>query len=62
MGNFKPESKKRLIEIINKYQVDGVILGCTELPLIIHTEDTDKKILDTLDLHTQAALEYALGV
>jgi hypothetical protein len=51
----------RLVEIIDSYPVDGVILGCTELPLILRQEDCSVLLLNTLDLHTQAALDYALA-
>ena len=61
LGIFKPESKARLLEIIHGYQVDGVILGCTELPLILKPEDTPLKLLNTLALHVEAALDYAMG-
>jgi aspartate racemase len=62
VGIFHHHSKKKLLEIIGKYDVDGVILGCTELPLIIRQEDTTIKLLDTLELHAEAALNYALAV
>jgi aspartate racemase len=58
---FRPESKARLLDIIQAYPVDGVILGCTELPLILQQADTAIPLLDTLDLHVQAALDYALA-
>ena len=58
IGNFKQESKKRLIEIISSYKIDGVILGCTELPLILHQKDFPIKILDTVEIHVEAALKY----
>jgi aspartate racemase len=58
---FRPESKARLLDIIAQYPVDGVILGCTELPLILSQEDTPVVLLDTLDLHVEAALKYALA-
>jgi aspartate racemase len=61
VGTIKEESKNKLLEIISNYEVDGVILGCTELPLLINQSDTDKKLLDTADLHTTAALKYALN-
>ena len=60
LGIFKPESKARLLEIIHNYQIDGVILGCTELPLILKPEDTPLKLLNTLALHVEAALDYAV--
>jgi aspartate racemase len=61
LGIFKLESKARLLKIIHGYQVDGVILGCTELPLILKPEDTPVKLLNTLALHVEAALDYAIG-
>ena len=60
-GIIKEESKKRLLQIIKSYRVDGVILGCTELPLILRQEDTDVNLLDTLELHAEAALNYSLS-
>jgi aspartate racemase len=58
IGLFKDESKYEILCIINKYKTDGVILGCTELPLIISQEDVDVNVLDTLDLHINAILNY----
>lgn len=59
IGFFKQESKKQLIQIISNYSdIDGVILGCTELPLILTQSDTDIKLLDTLELHVDATLNY----
>lgn len=58
IGYFKQESKKKLLQIINSYKVDGVILGCTELPLILNQKDVDVILLDTVELHTEAVLKY----
>jgi len=58
IGFFKQESKKKLLQIINSYEVDGVILGCTELPLILNQKDTKIKLLDTVELHVEATLDY----
>jgi len=60
IGKFKNESKQKLLEIIHNYKVDGVILGCTELPLIFHKNDTSIKLLDTIEIHVEAALKYAM--
>lgn len=57
---FTMESKNKLLAIINNYRVDGVILGCTELPLILKQEDIDVRLLNTLELHAEAALDYAM--
>lgn len=61
LGIFKQETKVKLIKMVNNYKVDGVILGCTELPLIFDQEDTDVKLLNTLVLHARAALDFALA-
>jgi len=60
IGKFKNESKQKLLEIIHNYNVEGVILGCTELPLIFHKNDTSIKLLDTIEIHVEAALKYAM--
>jgi len=59
IGKFKNESEQKLLEIIYNYEVDGVILGCTELPLILHKNDTSIKLLDTIEIHVEATLKYA---
>ena len=60
IGNFTEESKQKLLNIINNYEVDGVILGCTELPLILRQKDTNIKLLDTVEIHVEEALKYYL--
>lgn len=53
-------TKKNFIDIICQYDVDGIILGCTELPLLINQEDIDIPLIDTIKLHCKAALSYSL--
>ncbi|MFW9819284.1 MAG: aspartate/glutamate racemase family protein [Candidatus Thorarchaeota archaeon] len=61
IGFYKKESKKELLRIIKNFNdLEGVILGCTELPLILTQRDTDLKLLDTLELHVDATLDYFL--
>ncbi|MFX0022296.1 MAG: aspartate/glutamate racemase family protein [Candidatus Hermodarchaeota archaeon] len=61
IGFFKKESKNELLGIIQNYDdVDGVILGCTEFPLILTQRDTEVKLLDTLELHVDATFNYFL--
>ena len=59
-GLIREESRKKLIEIINRYDVDAIILGCTELPLILDEEHVGKKLLDTATIHAEEALMHAL--
>jgi NADPH:quinone reductase-like Zn-dependent oxidoreductase len=48
VGDFKDSSKQIILHIINKFNdIEGVILGCTELPLIIGHEDTDLPLFNT---------------
>ncbi|MFZ4664389.1 MAG: aspartate/glutamate racemase family protein [Caldilineaceae bacterium] len=61
VGNFRAESRQLLLRIIEQYAVDGVILGCTELPLLLRASDTTTPLLDTLTLHVKAAVDYALN-
>lgn len=61
VGNFRAESRQTLLVIMARYPVDGVILGCTELPLLLRPEDTPTPLLDTLALHVAAALDQALA-
>lgn len=60
IGKFTEESKDMLLKIISNYSVDGVILGCTELPLILQQNDMKVRLLDTVELHVEAALKYYL--
>jgi len=61
IGLFKQPSKKRIIEIINNYNVEGVILGCTELPLLIEQKDLKINLFDTIDIHVNSTLDYFLS-
>jgi aspartate racemase len=61
---FKPETKQHLLEIMDTMKqagAEGIILGCTEIPLIIRQEDTLIPLFDTLDLHAKAAVDFALS-
>jgi len=63
-GETNPESKAGFVSVIQGLAArgaEGVILGCTEIPLLVHQEDVDLPLLDTTVLHAQAALELALG-
>ena len=40
--------------------IDGVILGCTELPLILKQDDTGIPFLNTTALHVDAICKYCL--
>jgi aspartate racemase len=61
---FLPRSKQGFLDIIRKLQkqgAEGVILGCTEIPLLIKQEDTDLPVFDTTRIHSLAAVDLALS-
>ena len=61
---FSPASVKRFVEIIEKLHqrgAEGVILGCTEIPLLVKQEDTSVPLFDTTTLHAEAAVKLALA-
>jgi aspartate racemase len=60
-GVVKDESRTALLDIIGRYPVDGVILGCTELPMVLEQEHCPMPLLNTLELHAEAALDLALS-
>jgi aspartate racemase len=39
----------------------GIILGCTEIPLLVKKEDVDIQLFDTAIIHAEAALKVALN-
>lgn len=64
LGETKTESKTRFLEIVNSLSAEGaeyVVLGCTEIPLLIQQEDTDVGLLDTTAVHAAAAVAAALS-
>ena len=63
-GILLPETKARYLQIIDSLIQQGaqaVILGCTEIPLLIKPEDTEVIQFDTTQIHSAAAVEFALG-
>ena len=57
-------SKKRLLEIIDKLKsqgAEGIILGCTEIPLLIKQEDVDIPLIDTLACHVNAVVDFSIS-
>ena len=61
---IRPESKARYIEIMQHLVArgaEGVILGCTEIGLLVDQADSAVPVFDTTLIHAQVAVEYALG-
>lgn len=65
VGQIKEESRKKYQQIIHNLKcrgADGVILGCTEIGLLIHQFDCSIPIFDTTIIHAKRAAEIALEV
>jgi len=63
LGTLSTESKQEFLEIIGELSrqgADGVVLGCTEIPLLIRQEDVDMPVFDTTSLHVEMAISWAL--
>lgn len=63
LGNVNPASKKAFLGIIGglvEKGAQGVILGCTEIPMLIGPDDVSVPVFDTLAIHARAAVERAL--
>lgn len=64
LGEINPESRKQYINIIEKMAatgVEGIILGCTEIGLLVKQEDSPVPLFDTTRIHARAAVDFALG-
>lgn len=60
---FKRETKEKFLNIINELEnngAQGIVLGCTEIPLLIKQEDIKLPVFNTLEIHAKAAVEFAL--
>jgi aspartate racemase len=60
-GKKDDGSRRELIGIVNGLCAEGVILGCTELPLLVCQDNVQVPVFDTLSLHVDAIVERALG-
>ncbi|MCO5935022.1 aspartate/glutamate racemase family protein [Mucilaginibacter sp. RB4R14] len=63
-GILLSETKARYLKIMEDLVQNGaqaIILGCTEIPLLIKPEDTNVMQFDTTQIHSAAAVEFALG-
>jgi len=62
---LNPESRKKLLEIMNRMYheqaVEGIVLGCTEIPMLIKQQHTYIPVFDTTEIHAAALVDYALS-
>ena len=63
-GKIEQSSKEQSIRVINGLVdegAEGVILGCTELPLLIKQQDSNVPLFDTTKIHALSAVNFALS-
>lgn len=63
-GIIKEETKQRYLSIMNTLNNDGaqgIIAGCTEIPMIVQPNDLNIPYFDTTRIHSMAAVEFALS-
>ena len=61
-GEFKKSSKEKYLKIIDRLILKGakgIILGCTEIPLLINQNDVSLPIFDTTKIHAAAGFKFA---
>ena len=61
-GIVVPKDKQTMIEIVSRlvveHRADAIVLGCTELPLMIKEGDVDTLILDTTQIHINSIVDF----
>ncbi|WP_415896413.1 aspartate/glutamate racemase family protein [Neptuniibacter sp. QD72_48] len=64
LGQINPNSKSeylRIIKVLAEQGAEAVILGCTEIGMLVKQSDTHIRLIDTTAIHAQAAVELALA-
>ena len=62
MGKIQTDSKTeylRIIDLLASQGAEAVILGCTEIGMLVSQSDTKVKLFDTTDIHAKKAVEIA---
>ncbi|MBU2995416.1 amino acid racemase [Cellulophaga baltica] len=62
-GVVEKDSKKYVLNVISNLKekgATGIVLGCTEFPLMIFQDDLETPIFDTTEIHSKAAVDYIL--
>jgi len=61
---FKEDTKTRFLNIIDDLETrgaEGIVFGCTEIPLLIKQKDVNLPVVNTLEIHAKAAVDFALS-
>ena len=63
LGKIFKESRDRFLTVIDDLTdkgAEGIILGCTEIPMLIQADETPVSVFDTTRIHAERAVEFAL--
>ncbi|WP_083911978.1 aspartate/glutamate racemase family protein [Desulfotignum phosphitoxidans] len=63
LGIAKHETREKYLRIIDtlaKQGAEAIILGCTEIGMLVGQKDTPVKLFDTTAIHAQKAVQYAM--
>ena len=63
LGKIDGHSRQKYLDVIDRLKgegAEGVILGCTEIGLLVKQADTDIPLFDTTEIHAKAAVDFAL--
>jgi len=62
-GETRPGSRRLFLEIIERLRgqgAEGIVLGCTEIPLLVEPQHCDLPLFNTAVLHAAKALDFSL--
>jgi len=63
-GIIKDDSRKKILSIIQDMRnesIEAIILGCTELPLLLGQDDCELLVIDTTEIHAKSAVNYIIN-
>jgi aspartate racemase len=61
-GTFSDETRAWYVDLISRFDVDAVVLACSEIGLLLRPDDVAVPLVDTLHAHAAAAVDYAYDV
>lgn len=64
VGRIEERSKQKYLDIIDalvRRGAEGIVLGCTEIGLLLGQDDCSVPVFDTTRIHAEAAVDYALA-
>jgi aspartate racemase len=64
LDDFREPTRQYFLDIMDEMVeqgAQGIVLGCTEIPLLINPEHTPIPLFDTLKIHAEAAVDFAVS-